>query len=76
LTGEFLKKALAVQGRSARLKFLNRGQDWVARQIAAMLPRMPDNAIREMLSRMHVSHVANIEACNQLLSAIDDGGAR
>ncbi|HTN67181.1 MAG TPA: DUF6306 domain-containing protein [Burkholderiaceae bacterium] len=37
-TGDFLGKALAVQGRAARLAFLNRGQGWVARKIGEALP--------------------------------------
>jgi len=31
-TGDFLDKALAIQGRVPRLAFLNRGQAWVARK--------------------------------------------
>jgi nitronate monooxygenase len=38
VTGDFLGKALAVNGRVARLQFLNRGQAWVARKISEALP--------------------------------------
>jgi nitronate monooxygenase len=72
VTGDFLGKALAVQGRVPRLSFLNRGQGWVARQIAEILPRVEDASVKKMLSEMHDSHIANIEACNRLLLTIDD----
>lgn len=74
-TGDFLGKALAVQGRAARLAFLNRGQGWVARKIAAALPLLPESPVRQMLSEMHDSHLVNIEACNVLLAS-DDGAER
>jgi hypothetical protein len=70
--GEFFNKALAVQGRAARLKFLNRGQGWVARKIAEALPRIPQGPIHEMLLEMYSSHIANIEACDALLPNPDD----
>lgn len=66
-TGDFLGKALAQQGTVARLNFLNRGQGWVARAIAAALPRLADGPVRRMLADMHASHLANIDACNALL---------
>lgn len=70
--GEFFNKALAVRGRAARLKFLNRGQGWVARKIAEALPRIPQGPIHEMLLDMRSSHLANIEACDALLPNPDD----
>lgn len=67
-TGDFLEKALAVQGRAERLAFLNRGQAWVARKIAEVLPGLPEGPLRTALDAMQVSHVANIEACDRLIS--------
>jgi nitronate monooxygenase len=64
--GDFLGKALAVDGRAARLKFLNRGQHWVARKISEALPRLEQDFARSALVAMHESHLLNIEACNAL----------
>ena len=66
-TGDFLQMALAIQGDRERLVLLNRGQAWVARRIAAALPRIADPRVREQLHEMHDSHVANIRACEQLI---------
>jgi 5-formyltetrahydrofolate cyclo-ligase len=65
-TGDFLEKALAVQGKAARLKFLNRGQSWVARKIAEALPNVKEDFVRSALTAMHESHLLNIEACEAL----------
>jgi hypothetical protein len=48
------------------VEFLNRGQAWVARRLAAELPRVPENA-RAALQAMLESHVANIGSCEALL---------
>jgi len=65
-TGAFYGKALAIRDWRARLDFLNRGQGWVAKRIAAALPDLPDSPARAMLEEMHASHVANIAACEAL----------
>lgn len=65
-TGEFLEKALKVEGRIARLQFLNRGQGWVARRIREALPDIRDEETRTALVRMYDSHLLNIEACEAL----------
>jgi 5,10-methenyltetrahydrofolate synthetase len=65
-TGDFLGKALAVEGRAARLQFLNRGQGWVARKIAEALPNVKEDFVRGALAAMHDSHLLNIEACEAL----------
>lgn len=67
-TGDFLEKALAVQGRAERLAFLNRGQAWVARKIAEVLPQLANGPLHQALAEMQVSHVENIEACDRLLA--------
>lgn len=65
-TGDFLGKALAVEGAVARLQFLNRGQKWVARKISDALPRVEQGVVRDALFAMHESHLLNIEACDAL----------
>jgi hypothetical protein len=69
-TGDFLGKALAVEGRAARLQFLNRGQGWVARKIVEALPNVKDDFVRDALSAMHESHLLNIEACEALAETL------
>ena len=66
-TGDFLPRALAMKGTRPRLEFLNRGQYWVARRIAAALPRVDDAGVRAALRAMHDSHLANIGACESLI---------
>ncbi len=66
-TGDFLGKALAVEGKVARLQFLNRGQQWVARRIGEALPRLEQDFVRGALFVMHESLLLNIEACDALV---------
>ena len=66
-TSDFFGRALAVEGTRQRLEFLNRGQAWVVRRIAAALPRIRDARVRAAMLRMQSSHVANIRACEALL---------
>jgi 5-formyltetrahydrofolate cyclo-ligase len=69
-TGQFLQMALALRDDRARLEFLNRGQAWVARRIAAALPRISDTFIRDEMQAMHDSHVLNIGVCDRLLEKV------
>lgn len=69
-TGDFLGKALAVEGRRARLEFLNRGQGWVVRKINEALPKVDDEQLLGMLKDMRDSHVRNIEACEVLIKSL------
>ncbi len=73
-TGDFLDKALAIRGRAARLAFLNRGQGWVERKIRESLPHITNEPIHKMLCDMLISHIVNIEICDDLLRFINDGG--
>jgi 5,10-methenyltetrahydrofolate synthetase len=70
-TGEFLGKALAIEGRLARLQFLNRGQGWVARKIGEALPQVRENIARAALVAMRDSHLLNIEACDALAETLE-----
>jgi nitronate monooxygenase len=67
-TGDFVGKALAVEGKSARLAFLNRGQGWVARKIREALPRLAAGPVRDALQAMHDSHLANIALCDAIIA--------
>lgn len=70
-TGEFLDKAIALQGRRARLEFLCRGLGWSIREIEAALPRVPDQAGVEALGRIRDTHRGSLASCNALLKAKD-----
>ncbi len=64
--GDFYGRGLAIRGWRERVEFLNRGQAWVAKRIAAALPRLPQSA-HKPLQEMLDSHVANIGICEDLL---------
>jgi hypothetical protein len=67
-TGDFYRKGLEINSWRERLQFLNRGQRWVAKRIAAALPRIPASRAKSALQAMHESHRANIALCDQLLA--------
>jgi nitronate monooxygenase len=64
--GDFYDRGLAIRGWRERMEFLNRGQAWVAKRIAAALERVPEKH-RSVLQAMYDSHVANIESCEAWL---------
>jgi nitronate monooxygenase len=64
--GGFYERGLVIASWRERLEFLNRGQGWVAKRLAAAIPRVPECA-RAALQEMHDSHVANIQSCETLL---------
>ena len=70
-TSDFLGRALAVEGKVARLQFLNRGQQWVARKISEALPHVEQNFVRDALFAMQESHLFNIEACDALVETLE-----
>ncbi|MDX5445279.1 MAG: DUF6306 domain-containing protein [Zoogloeaceae bacterium] len=69
-TGSFAEKALAVDGKAERLAFLNRGQGWVAREVAKALPRVPYAHMREGLQEMLETHRDNITATEALIGKL------
>ena len=69
-TGSFAEKALAVEGKAERLAFLNRGQGWVAREIAKALPRIPYPHMREGLQEMLETHRENIDRTRALIDTL------
>lgn len=66
--GDFYDRGLEIRSWRERLEFLNRGQRWVAKRIAAALPRIPASSAKSALQAMHESHLANIALCDQLLA--------
>ena len=72
-TGGFFNAALAIDGVRERLEFLNRGQGWVAKRLAAAMPRIVERDVQAALHAMHDSHAANIRACDALLDGLQAG---
>ena len=70
-TGEFLDKALAQRGRRARLEYLCRGLGWSVREIEAALPRVPEKAGVQALTRIRDTHRGSLASCNALLKTQD-----
>ncbi len=68
--GSFADKALAVDGQADKLAFLNRGQGWVARELAKALPRVTRAHMREGLQEMLDTHRANIATCEKLIAGL------
>ena len=62
-------RRLAIADWDERLRFLNRGQQWVADYIAAALPRLPDSNGRRLLRAMYESHLENIALCQSQMPA-------
>lgn len=67
--GDFYRRGLALADWSARLRFLNRGQQWVADRIAAALPRLAQPSSRRLLQAMYQSHLENITLCQSQMPA-------
>jgi len=71
--GRFCQKAMAIGDLGERLVFLNRGQAWVARRLAGLLPRISDSALYAALEDMRLNHETNIEraeSCRRQVSPI------
>lgn len=65
--GDFFDKAMAIDGVEARLAFVNRGQGWVVRKLRALVPRIRDAALHEVLGEMLRAHEVNIASANEAL---------
>ncbi len=70
-TGEFYDKAVAVTGRRQRIEFLLHGLGWAVREFEQAMPRIEDPEIRNILSRMSVTHARSIEACAAVARALE-----
>lgn len=65
--GAFYDKAMAIEGLTARLAFLNRGQSWVVRKLEETLPRVRDDRVHAALKGMLGAHEINIARCEALI---------
>ena len=68
--GDFADKLLAIDGIVERLRFLNRGQGWVARKIGALLPTLTDQAMRDFFSEMLDTHRKNIAWAEKMIQQV------
>ena len=68
--GDFADKLLAIDGIVEQLKFLNRGQGWVARKIEALLSTLSDQAMRDFFTEMLDTHRKNIAWAEKMIEQI------
>ncbi len=68
--GDFADKLLALDGIVEQLRFLNRGQGWVARKIEALLPALTDKAMRDFFDEMLGTHRKNIAWAEKMIERI------
>ena len=64
--GAFYDKAMAIVELGERLRFLNRGQGWVARKLREILPRVRDDKLHADLGEMLCLHEVNIARTNDV----------
>lgn len=68
IVGDFAQRCLAIENFTERLRFLNRGQGWVAKKIHESLPQVQHPAIQQQLADMLEDHRRNVNKVNNLLS--------
>jgi hypothetical protein len=66
-TGAFHEKLAALETLDDRLQLLNRGQGWVVRKLADVVPKIAEDALRADLQAMLEAHRRNIARCTQLV---------
>ncbi|MEK6244797.1 MAG: DUF6306 domain-containing protein [Pseudomonadota bacterium] len=69
-TGEFYDKAVAVNGRRARIDFLLRGLGWAVREFEQAVPRIENAEVRNTILTMRDSHLRSIEACKVVANSL------
>ena len=69
LVGDFADQCLAIADFGDRLRFLNRGQGWVAKQLAEALPRVRQETVQRQLARMLDDHRRNIDRVNDVIES-------
>ena len=55
---------------AARLRFLNRGQEWVIRRLDGLLGETLPASVSDFLVEMRTRHRANIEACDRMAESL------
>lgn len=62
-TGRFYDKAMTLSAWPDRLRFLDKGQSWVARELRDKLPRIADRDLSAFLQEMLERHEHNLRLC-------------
>ncbi|QLF94464.1 ferritin-like domain-containing protein [Pseudomonas sp. ABC1] len=57
--GDFYRKAMAIESVEERLRFVDKGQQWVIRKLREYLPGCGDPVIRDELEQMLLIHERN-----------------
>jgi nitronate monooxygenase len=65
-TGAFYDKAVAVQGKPERIRFLVKGLRWAVREFESALPGLEED-LKPVFARMRDSHLQSIAALEALL---------
>jgi len=68
-TGGFYDKAVAVQGRRARIEYLLRGLRWAVKRFDEAMPGL-DEKSRAVFAAMKETHLRSIAACESVARGI------
>ena len=69
-TGEFYDKAVAIEGRPERIRFLVTGLRWAIREFEEALPRIPDPGIQQLFQGIRERHLRSIAACETVAKSL------
>ena len=62
-TGAFLEKLRGIEEQNAKIDLLNKGQSWVSRRLAEILPKIADPDLYDDLCDMREVHDRNVARC-------------
>lgn len=69
--GDFAEKVMSEPTLVNRLRFLNRGQEWVVKRLGRLLDEALPASVSEFLEEMQRRHIANIAACDRLVESLE-----
>jgi Domain of unknown function (DUF6306) len=69
--GDFAEKVMSEPTLASRLRFLNRGQEWVVKRLVSLLGEALPASVSEFLEEMKRRHIANIGACDRLAESLE-----
>ena len=69
--GDFAEKVMSESTLARRLRFLNRGQEWVVKRLDGLLGDTLPASVTAFLEEMKTRHISNIEACDRLVESLD-----
>ena len=68
--GDFADKLLAIEEIVEQLRFLNRGQGWVARKVEGLLPALTEPEMRDFFTEMLDTHRKNIAWAEKMIEQL------